>query len=53
MEIFIFLIVLAVYIRYEPSIDFAGDKVILWYNKGRGINKKRSYKILFGNERNN
>lgn len=48
MEIFIFLIVLVVYIRYEPSIDFAGDKIILWYNEGSGVNKKRVYKILFG-----
>lgn len=47
MVIFIFLIVLVIYIRYEPSIDFASDKIILWYNEGKGINKKRSYKILF------
>lgn len=47
MEIFIFLIVLVIYIRYEPNIDFAGNKIILWYNEGSGINKKRSYKILF------
>ena len=47
MEIFVFLIVLIIYIRYEPSIDFANNKIILWYNEGSGINKKRSYKILF------
>lgn len=47
MEIFVFLIVLIIYIRYEPSIDFANNKIILWYNKGSGINKKRVYKILF------
>lgn len=47
MEIFVFLIVLIIYIRYEPSIDFANNKVILWYNEGSGINKKRVYKILF------
>ena len=48
MEIVILIILIYLYIHYKPYLDFTSDKIILWYNKGSGVNKKRVYKILFG-----
>lgn len=48
MEIVILSVFLTVcYTIFEPNLDITSNKVILWYNKGFGKNKKRVYKILF------
>lgn len=47
MEVIILVIIILLYIHYKPYLDFSSNKIILWYNKGFGKNKERTYKILF------
>lgn len=47
MEIFalIILIIISLFLYYQPYIDIESDKVIIWYYKSFG--RERVYKIIW------
>lgn len=43
----LFIILILLYFYFEPYVDITNDLIILWYDKGFGNNRVRTYKILW------